>query len=115
MINKKKKLIEIKKGIEPKTIFWNQNNLFLTFGIAISLFITSGIELFKIIASEKYNFNLRLVLENFFSGGDWYLYGIFLFFLFGFIISILIAHPIDKTTKHFQKLLFSIDEEINKL
>lgn len=104
-------LLDIKKEIEPKAKFWNQNSLFLSFGFCAAIFLTSALELFKIIAKD-YQFDLSKVTKSIF-GIDWYLTGTFLFFIFGFILSVLIARVIDENTKHFNKLLNYINKELN--
>jgi hypothetical protein len=110
MIRNKEKLIEAQKDIEQKAKFWNQNNLFLYFGLASAIFLTTAIELFKIIAKD-YAFNWRRVLDSLFNFKDMYLFGILFFFVFGLVTAGLSAKVIGENKEHFNRLL----NEINRL
>ncbi|MEK6913831.1 MAG: hypothetical protein AABW47_04145 [Nanoarchaeota archaeon] len=109
MIINKEKLIESKKDIESKAKFWNQNNLFLYFGLASAIFLTNAIELFKIIAKD-YKFNFKELFSSVINFGDWYLIGILLFSIFGLVTAMLSAKVIGENKEHFNNLVNGINK-----
>lgn len=108
-------LLEMKKEIEPLAKFWSQNSLFLFFGLSSAIFLTAGFELFRIIGKD-YMFKWENISSNLihFSSLDYYFIGTILFFLFGLILALISARRIDKNTKHFNKILISINKELYK-
>ena len=110
----KELLIDIKKEIESKAKFWNQNTFFLIWGFSSSIFAMTGIEIFRIIAKD-YQFKLLEFFKKLiFYPNDFYLIGILLFFIvFGTIMS-KVGKRIDKETQHYNKMLTWINEELKK-
>ena len=109
----KEQLLRLKKDIEPEAKFWNQNSLFLVFGFSSAILLTTGIELFKIIGKD-YSFNLNKLLLTFMSNKpDYYFFGMFVFFIFGLIITLFSARIIDKNSHKFDAILKGINRRLS--
>ena len=106
-----KNLIKAKEILLPRAKFWNQNNLFLSFGVGSVVMFTSGFELFKIIAKD-YSFKFVNLIRFY---NDYYFLGMLIFFVFGLIVVISTVNKIDGITKDTNLTLKTLDEEIQKL
>lgn len=95
----------IEESGEPQSGFFNQNSLFLIFGFSSAIFLTTLIELFKIIGRD-YLFDWSKIGMAFTNaqGQDFYLLGMIFFCLIGFSLTVLYAVLIDKHTKYSDKL-----------
>ncbi|MEK6906331.1 MAG: hypothetical protein AABW81_01780 [Nanoarchaeota archaeon] len=112
-MDKEMQLFSIKKEIDSKARFWNQNSLFLSFGFISALFLTVSIELFKIIGRD-YSFKWKEIYSVLFNNNkiDYYFWGIITFWVFGLVLSVLIANIIDNHTKHYNALSKGINQMV---
>lgn len=101
---------EIKKTLE-ETKKWNQNRLFLIWGVLASLVLILGLELFKILAKE-YLFEMSKFLLGAFDK-DGYLLGIWIFFILSLFASLYVSKIIDERANTFQKLYNTISNKSN--
>jgi hypothetical protein len=112
----KEELLKMKREIEPKAKFWNQNSLFLFFGFSSAIFIITAIELFKIIGKD-YSFNLNKIIPALINFGnqDYYFIGMIVLFMFGLIVTTASAKAIGNNQDHYNNILNWINRKLNEL
>ncbi len=105
------KLEEARKDLIPKSKFWNQNSVFLGFAFGSAIMLMTGVEIFRIWVKD-YSFKIQnfmtMILDPYFQG-------IFVFFIFGLFIAIVLGRKIDNNRKDIQKILEIVESEIKEL
>jgi hypothetical protein len=109
-IDKLNFLEKSRQDLEPEVKKWNQNRLFLSWGITATFTISIGLEMLKMWYfdfNHKFNFNLMI--------GNYYFVSLFILFAFFFILCLKISKMIDTKANDLQKLYNQFSKEINKI
>jgi hypothetical protein len=115
-MNKEEKIKELESiynNLLPKAKSWNRDRLLLAWGFISAFFLTTAFELFRIFASEKYNFKWVVILASILK--DYYLIGILVFFIPGFIILLIVSNVINTNADDINKTLNILKKEIEYL